>query len=143
LPPFLADDPGLDSGLMLAQYTQAAMVAENRRLAAPASVDSLPTSAMQEDHVSMGWAAARKLRAAVANLVRIVAVELTCAARGLDLRAPLEPGPGSAAALRAVRARVAGPGADRWLAPELEEAERLVGTGALVEAVQAAIGELR
>jgi histidine ammonia-lyase len=143
LPPFLADDPGVDSGLMLAQYTQAAMVAENRRLAAPASVDSLPTSAMQEDHVSMGWAAARKLRAAVANLVRIVAVELTCAARGLDLRAPLEPGPGSAAALRAVRARVAGPGADRWLAPELEEAERLVGTGALVEAVQAAIGELR
>jgi histidine ammonia-lyase len=143
LPPFLADDPGVDSGLMLAQYTQAAMVAENRRLAAPASVDSLPTSAMQEDHVSMGWAAARKLRVAVANLARIVAVELTCAARGLDLRAPLEPGPGTAAALRAVRARIDGPGADRWLAPELAEAERLVETGALLDAVEAELGELR
>jgi histidine ammonia-lyase len=143
LPPFLADDPGVDSGLMLAQYTQAAMVAENRRLAAPASVDSLPTSAMQEDHVSMGWGAARKLRAAVANLIRIVAVELTCAARGLDLRAPLEPGPGTGAALRAVRARIDGPGADRWLAPELAEAERLVVSGALLDAVEAELGELR
>jgi histidine ammonia-lyase len=143
LPPFLADDPGVDSGLMLAQYTQAAMVAENRRLAAPASVDSLPTSAMQEDHVSMGWGAARKLRAAVANLIRIVAVELTCAARGLDLRAPLEPGPGTGAALRAVRARIDGPGADRWLAPELAEAERLVISGALLDAVEAELGELR
>jgi histidine ammonia-lyase len=143
LPPFLADDPGVDSGLMLAQYTQAAMVAENRRLAAPASVDSLPTSAMQEDHVSMGWGAARKLRAAVANLARIVAVELTCAARGLDLRAPLEPGPGTAAALRAVRARIEGPGADRWLAPELAEAQRVVETGALLDAVEAELGELR
>ena len=79
---------------MIAQYTQAAMVAENRRLAAPARVDSLPTSAMQEDHVSMGWGAARKLRTVVANLRRILAVELTCAARGLDLRAPLAPGAG-------------------------------------------------
>ena len=75
LPPFLAEDPGVDSGLMIAQYTQAAMVAENRRLAVPASVDSLPTSAMQEDHVSMGWGAARKLRAALGNLRRILAVE--------------------------------------------------------------------
>src|SRR5215210_9558779 len=74
LPPFLAESPGVDSGLMIAQYTQAAMVSENRRLAAPASVDSLPTSAMQEDHVSMGWGAARKLRGVVANLRRIVAV---------------------------------------------------------------------
>src|SRR5205814_9478672 len=87
LPPFLAHEAGVNSGLMLSQYTQAAMVAENRRLAAPASVDSLPTSAMQEDHVSMGWGAARKLRVAIANLVRILAVELTAAARGLDLRA--------------------------------------------------------
>ena len=92
LPPFLAEDPGVDSGLMIAQYTQAAMVAENRRLASPAGVDSLPTSAMQEDHVSMGWGAARKLRAALANLRRILAVEAACAARGLELRAPLEPG---------------------------------------------------
>ena len=102
LPPFLTDDPGVNSGLMLAQYTQAAMVAENRRLAAPASVGSLPSSAMQEDHVSMGWGAARKLRTAVANLARILAVELVCAARGHDLRAPLQPGPGTGAALAAV-----------------------------------------
>ena len=100
LPPFLTDDAGVNSGLMLAHYTQAAMVAENRRLAVPASTDSLPTSAMQEDHVSMGWGAARKLRTVVDNLRRILAVELTCAARALDLRAPLEPGPGTAAALR-------------------------------------------
>ena len=99
LPPFLADDPGVDSGLMIAQYTQAAMVAENRRLAVPASADSVPTSAMQEDHVSMAWGAARKLRRSVANLVRITAVELSCAARGLDLRAPLRPAAATAAAL--------------------------------------------
>ena len=92
LPPFLTAEPGVNSGLMIAQYTQAALVAENRRLAAPASVGSLPTSAMQEDHVSMGWAAARKLRTSLQNLGRILAVELTCAAHGLDLRAPLQPG---------------------------------------------------
>ena len=97
LPAFLAPDPGVNSGLMIAQYTQAAMVAENRRLAAPASVDSLPTSAMQEDHVSMSWGAARKLRTVVANLTRILAVELVCAARGLDIRAPLAPAPATGA----------------------------------------------
>jgi histidine ammonia-lyase len=144
LPPFLAEDPGVDSGLMIAQYTQAAMVAENRRLAAPAGVDSLPTSAMQEDHVSMGWGAARKLRVALGNLRRILAVEAACAARGLELRAPLEPGAGTGAALAAIRAAgVPGPGADRHLAPELEVMERLVAGGELVGAVEGAIGELR
>jgi len=142
LPPFLTEDAGVNSGMMLAQYTQAAMVAENRRLAVPASTDSLPTSAMQEDHVSMGWGAARKLRTAVANLTRILAVELTCAARALDLRAPLEPGAGTAAARDAVRAAVPGPGPDRFLAPELAEVERLVASGAVVEAVESAIGGL-
>jgi histidine ammonia-lyase len=111
LPPFLAEDPGVDSGLMIAQYTQAAMVAENRRLASPAGVDSLPTSAMQEDHVSMGWGAARKLRTTLDNLRRILAVEAACAARGLELRAPLDPGAGTGAALAAIRsAGVPGPG---------------------------------
>ena len=144
LPPFLAEDPGVDSGLMIAQYTQAAMVAENRRLAAPAGVDSLPTSAMQEDHVSMGWGAARKLRTALDNLQRILAVEAACAARGLELRAPLEPGAGTGAALAAIRAAgVPGPGPDRHLAPELEAVERLVASGELVGAVEGAIGELR
>jgi histidine ammonia-lyase len=142
LPPFLTEDAGVNSGLMLAHYTQAAMVAENRRLAVPASTDSLPTSAMQEDHVSMGWAGARKLRTVVANLGRVLAVELTCAARALDLRAPLVPGPGTAAARGAVRAAIAGPGPDRWLAPELAEAEALVASGAVLEAVESAIGGL-
>jgi histidine ammonia-lyase len=144
LPPFLAEDPGVDSGLMITQYTQAAMVAENRRLAVPAGVDSLPTSAMQEDHVSMGWGAARKLRAALDNLRRILAVEAVCAARGLELRAPLAPGAGTGAALAAIRsAGVPGPGADRHLAPELEAAERLIATGELLQAIESAIGELQ
>jgi histidine ammonia-lyase len=142
LPPFLTEDAGVNSGLMLAQYTQAAMVAENRRLAVPASTDSLPTSAMQEDHVSMGWGAARKLRVVVGNLGRILAVELACASRALDLRAPLEPAKGTAAARAAVRAAVPGPGPDRWLAPELAEVEGLVISGAVMEAVEATIGGL-
>jgi histidine ammonia-lyase len=143
LPPFLAEEPGVDSGLMIAQYTQAAMVAENRRLAVPAGVDSLPTSAMQEDHVSMGWGAARKLRAGIQNLGRILAVEATCAARGLELRAPLKPGAGTGAALAAIRsAGIAGPGPDRHLAPELEAAERAIQTGEIVRTVEGAIGEL-
>jgi histidine ammonia-lyase len=143
LPPFLAEDAGVNSGLMIAQYTQAAMVAENRRLAAPASVDSLPTSAMQEDHVSMAWGAARKLRVAVRNLARILAVELTCAARGLELRAPLAPAPGTAAALSALRdAGVPGFGPDRFAAPELAAVEELVSSGAVVRAAESAIGEL-
>jgi histidine ammonia-lyase len=142
LPPFLAEDPGVNSGLMIPHYAQAAMVAENRRLAAPAGVDSLPTSAMQEDHVSMGWGAARKLRASLANLTRIVAVELACAARALDLRRPLAPGAGTAAARDAIRAALAGPGPDRFLAPELAGAERLVADGAVLAAVADAIGEL-
>ena len=142
LPPFLSEDAGVNSGLMLSHYTQAAMVAENRRLAAPASVDSLPTSAMQEDHVSMGWGAARKLRTVVANLARILAVELVCAAHAIDLRRPLEPGPGTAAAVASVRMRVAGPGPDRFLAPDLAAAEELVGSGELLAAVEGAIGPL-
>jgi histidine ammonia-lyase len=144
LPPFLAEDPGVDSGLMITQYTQAAMVAENRRLAAPAGVDSLPTSAMQEDHVSMGWSAARKLRATLRNLTRILTVEAVCSARGLELRAPLAPAAGTGAALAAIRATgVPGPGPDRQLAPELEAAERLIGAGGLLTEVESAVGELR
>jgi histidine ammonia-lyase len=143
LPPFLAEDAGVNSGMMLAHYAQAAMVAENRRLATPASVDSLPTSAMQEDHVSMGWGAARKLRTAIGNLGRILAVELTCAARALDLRAPLRPGPGTAAARESVRERIAGPGPDAHVAPDLAAAEALVSTGVLLRAVQSSVGALR
>ena len=142
LPAFLTPDAGVDSGLMIAQYTQAAMAAENRRLGSPASVDSLPTSAMQEDHVSMGWGAARKLRAVVDNLRRILAVELTCACRGLELRAPLAPARGTGGALAAVRGVVAGAGPDRWLSPELAAVEELLASGALLDAVEGEIGEL-
>ncbi|HEY0519242.1 MAG TPA: histidine ammonia-lyase [Ilumatobacteraceae bacterium] len=143
LPPFLAEDAGVNSGLMIAHYTQAAMVAENRRLASPASVDSLPTSAMQEDHVSMGWGAARKLRASVANLGRILTCELVCAARGIELRAPVEPAEPTAAAVAALReCGVGGSGPDRWLSPELARAEALVMSGALLAAVERVTGPL-
>src|SRR4051812_11796215 len=113
LPPFLADDPGVDSGYMIAQYTQAGIVSEMKRLAAPASVDSIPTSAMQEDHVSMGWSAGLKLRRAVEGLSRVVAIELLTAGRGLDLRAPLAPAPATAAVRDALRQTAPGPGPDR------------------------------
>ncbi|MGE3810691.1 MAG: histidine ammonia-lyase [Candidatus Nanopelagicales bacterium] len=138
LPPFLADDPGVDSGLMIAQYTQAALVSENKRLAVPASVDSIPSSAMQEDHVSMGWSAARKLRRSVDNLRRVLAVELVAAARGLDLRAPLEPSPVTGAVVRALRERVEGPGTDRHLAPELAAAESFLAEGGVARALTTA-----
>ena len=143
LPPFLAEDAGVNSGLMIAHYTQAAMVAENRRLAAPASVDSLPTSAMQEDHVSMGWGAARKLRQSVANLGRIISCELVCAARGIDLRQPLLPAHPTSAAVAALRAAgVGGSGPDRWLSPELARADSLVMSGELLAAVERVTGPL-
>jgi histidine ammonia-lyase len=143
LPPFLADDPGVDSGHMIAQYTQAAVVSELKRLAVPASVDSIPSSAMQEDHVSMGWSAARKLRRAVDGLTRVVAIEVLTAARALDLRAPLEPSPATGAVVRLLRSSgIAGPGPDRHLSPEIETAFELVASGAVLTAVEEAIGEL-
>ncbi|GAB7004970.1 histidine ammonia-lyase [Nocardioides sp. AN3] len=143
LPPFLADDPGVDSGLMIAQYTQAAIVSELKRLAAPASVDSIPSSAMQEDHVSMGWSAARKLRRSVDGLSRVLAVELMTAARALDLRAPLEPSPATGAVVKLLRdAGVGGPGTDRFLAPEIDATHQLVVGRAVTAAVSNVIGEL-
>lgn len=147
LPAFLADDPGVDSGLMIAQYTQAGLVSDNKRLAVPASVDSIPSSAMQEDHVSMGWHAARKLRKAVENLRRVLAIELVTSARAIDIRTKLSdgeltPGPAGAAVLEVLRAVVAGPGTDRFLSPELEAADRLVGAGKVRTAVESAIGTL-
>ncbi|MQA97039.1 MAG: histidine ammonia-lyase [Streptosporangiales bacterium] len=142
LPAFLADDPGVDSGHMIAQYTQAAIVSDLKRLAAPASVDSIPSSAMQEDHVSMGWSAARKLRRAVEGLTAVLAVEILTAARAIDLRAPHEPAPGTGAAVTALRVDVGGPGTDRHLAPEIDAAVRQVADGTLLSAVQSAIGPL-
>lgn len=147
LPAFLADDPGVDSGLMLAQYTQAGIVSELKRQAAPASVDSIPSSALQEDHVSMGWAAARKLRRSVDGLRQVLAIEILTAARALDLRArnpqaPLLPAPATAAVVARLRAEVAGPGPDRLLAPEIDAAVRLVGDGSLLRAAESVTGPL-
>jgi histidine ammonia-lyase len=139
LPPFLADDPGVDSGHMIAQYTQAGLVSELKRLAVPASVDSIPSSAMQEDHVSMGWSAARKLRRAVDALGRVLAIELLTAARALDLRAPLSPGPATGAVVAALRETVPGPGPDRHLSPEIEAAVSFVRSGAAVAAAESAL----
>jgi histidine ammonia-lyase len=135
LPPFLAGEPGVDSGHMIAQYTQAGMVSEMKRLAAPASVDSIPSSAMQEDHVSMGWSAARKLRTSIDLLGRVLAIEVLTAARALDLRAPLASSPAIAAVRARLRAEVPGPGPDRHLAPEIEAAVRLITSGALLAAL--------
>ncbi|MBB6376248.1 histidine ammonia-lyase [Pseudonocardia eucalypti] len=135
LPPFLADDPGVDSGQMIAQYTAAGVVSELKRLAVPASVDCIPSSAMQEDHVSMGWHAARKLRRALDGLTRVLAVEVLTAARALDLRAPLAAAPATGSVRDAVRAAgVAGPGPDRYLAPEIEAVVGLIRDGSLLPA---------
>ncbi len=131
LPPFLADEAGVDSGLMIGHYTAASMVADNKRLAVPASVDSYPTSGMQEDHVSMAWNAARKLRTVIANVRRVLAVEYVIAARAIDLRAPLQPAEATGALVELLRAVVDGPGPDRFLAPELHRAERLLVEGRL------------
>ena len=146
LPPFLADDPGVDSGLMIAQYTQAAVVSDLKRLAAPASVDSIPSSAMQEDHVSMGWGAARKLRRSVDGLARVVGIEVMTAARALDLRAAalgVEPARATAAVVALLRDHgVEGPGSDRHLSPEIEACVDLVSSGAVLAAAESQIGDL-
>jgi histidine ammonia-lyase len=137
LPPFLAHEVGVDSGLMIAQYTAAGLVSEMKRLAVPASADSIPSSAMQEDHVSMGWHAGRKLRKAVDALSRVIAIELMTAARGIDLRAPLEPSPVTGAVIAELRTNgVAGPGADRFLSPEIEAAVQLTLSGRITAVAQ-------
>jgi len=142
LPPFLAHDPGVDSGLMIAQYTQAGLVSENKRLATPASVDSIPSSAMQEDHVSMGWSAARKLRKVVENLARILAIELVTAARAIELREGLNPSPATGRVVKELRKVVPGVGPDRFLSPELEAATTLVNSGSIVSAAREVVKEL-
>lgn len=131
LPPFLAHEVGVDSGLMIAQYAAAGIVSELKRLAVPASVDSIPSSAMQEDHVSMGWAAARKLRRAIDGLTRVLAIEVLTGARALDLRGPLEAGPATGAVRDLVRTVAEGPGPDRFLSPEIEAVTELVRSGAV------------
>jgi histidine ammonia-lyase len=143
LPPFLAGEPGVDSGHMIAQYTQAGLVSECKRLAVPASVDSIPSSAMQEDHVSMGWSAARKLRRSLDLVGRVLAIEILTAARAIDFRAPLTGAPATAAVVALLRTSVPGPGPDRHLAPEIEAAVRGVQDGSLLAAAESVTGPLR
>jgi len=142
LPAFLTPDPGVNSGLMIAQYTAAGIVAENRRLASPASVDSVPTSGMQEDHVSMGWAATIKLRRVLDNLTSLLAVELLAAVRALQLRRPLAPSPAGRAATEAVSAFAGEPGPDIFLAPVLEAARATVAGRTLRATIEAEVGPL-
>ncbi|WFE27052.1 histidine ammonia-lyase [Solwaraspora sp. WMMD791] len=142
LPAFLSPDAGVNSGLMIAQYTAAGIVAENRRLASPASVDSVPTSGMQEDHVSMGWAAAVKLRTVLDNLTSLLAVELLAAVRGLQLRAPLRPSPAGQAAVEIVGKLAGEPGPDVFLAPVLESVRSVVAGRELRTAIEAEVGPL-
>jgi histidine ammonia-lyase len=133
LPPFLAGQAGVDSGLMIAQYAQAALVSEMKRLATPASVDSIPSSGMQEDHVSMGWHAARKLRKSLEAFADVIAIEVLTAARALALREPLTPSPATAAVAQRVNAVTGGPGHDRWLSPEIAAVGELVRNGELLD----------
>jgi histidine ammonia-lyase len=136
LPPFLIPRAGTNSGFMVAQYTAASLAEENRRLATPASTGSLPTSAMQEDHVSMGWSAGLKLRRVLLNLTCILAIEAVCAAQALDLRSPLEPSAATGAVRARIRREVPFVERDRFLASHLATAEVLVRSGALVEAAE-------
>ena len=136
LSPFLATRPGVDSGYMLAQYTAAALVAENRVLSHPASVESIPTSGSQEDHVSMGWGAGRKLNDVLRNTANVIAVELVCAAQGCEQRVPLEPAPGTRAILDAVRSVVSPLVSDRPVGVDIEAAARSIEEGGIAAAME-------
>jgi histidine ammonia-lyase len=142
LPAFLAKQSGLHSGLMLSQYTAASLVSENKVLAHPASVDSIPTSANQEDHVSMGATAARQARQILENARWVIAIELVNAAQALEFHKPLESGPGVKAAYEAIRAVVPPLDADRILTPDVEAVRALMLSGELRRAVEAAVGPL-
>lgn len=142
LPAFLTRDGGLNSGMMIAQYTAAALVSENKVLAHPASVDSIPTSANQEDHVSMGSIAARKARTIATHLARVLAIEVMAAAQGVDFLEPLGPGRGTLVAHRVVRQAVPHLEQDRPLYTDIDQLTALVESGELLKAVEDAIGPL-
>jgi histidine ammonia-lyase len=142
LPGFLTPYPGLNSGMMMVQVLAAALVSENKALSFPASVDSIPTSANREDHVSMSTAAARKCRTVATNATRVLACEVLCAGQGIDFLRPLRPGKGADAAYRHLREHVRPMGRDRTLHRDLEAVERLIRTGSLLAAVEAACGSL-
>ncbi|MBI4389824.1 MAG: histidine ammonia-lyase [Nitrospinae bacterium] len=142
LPSFLIEGGGVNSGFMIAQYTAAALVSENKVLAHPASVDSIPTSANKEDHVSMGTIAARKARDVLQNAKYVLAIELLCGAQALDLFTNLKPGKGTMAAYKALRKHVSHLDRDRELAPDIETVAGLIDSGAILDAVERAAGPL-
>ena len=142
LPAFLTPAPGLNSGFMIAQVTAASLASENKSLAHPASVDSVPTSANQEDHVSMGVTAARKARAILENTERVVAIELMCAAQGREFHGELRAGKGARAVRECLRERVKPLGQDRYLRNDIEASRQLVASGAVARAAQGAAGKL-
>lgn len=131
LPPFLAANPGVESGYMITQYVQAALVAENKVLSHPASVDSVPTSGGQEDHVSMGWGGGKKMLTVIENVRRVLAIEILCAVRGIECRSPLKPASGTARVVDLVRSVVPPLDTDRSTAAEIGEVGRLIETGAI------------
>jgi histidine ammonia-lyase len=139
LPPFLTPEPGLNSGLMIAEVTTAALMSENKHAANPCVTDSTPTSANQEDHVSMAAHGARRLGAMVSNLERILGVELICAAQGVEFRAPLKSSAPVRAVIAALRANVAPLTADRFLAPDLDRAAECVRAGRIHQAAAVAL----
>jgi histidine ammonia-lyase len=143
LPPFLSTEAGLGSGYMLAQYTQAQLVSECKSLAQPASVDSIPTSGSQEDHVSMGWLSGLQLRTTIGHVETVLAIEAMCASQALDLRKPLEPARGTGSARTAIRTLIPFLETDRELAPDIAAATELVREGTIVDAAEEAIGDLR
>ncbi|MCK4767976.1 MAG: aromatic amino acid lyase, partial [Desulfobacula sp.] len=142
LPAFLVEDGGLNSGFMIAQYVAASLVSENKVLAHPASVDSIPTSANMEDHVSMGAFAARKCRDIVANTEEVIAIELLCAAQGIDLFTNIKAGDGTLAAYDVIRSKVDYMKEDRFLSADIAKMKDLLRSGSIVKAVEDKVGEL-
>ena len=142
LPPFLTAYPGVDSGLMITQYTAASLVSENKVLVHPASADSIPTSANQEDHVSMGTIAARQAREILENVRYILSIECLSAVQGIDFLAPLAPGKGTGAACRLIRQVVPHLEEDRVPAPDILAIFQLISNGMLLKHVEEAVGPL-
>jgi len=143
LPAFLVGDGGLNSGFMIAQYTAAALVSENKVLCHPASVDSIPTSANKEDHVSMGTIAARQCREVLTNTEEVIAIELLCAAQALDLFTNLKPGEGTLEAYRVIRRVIPHLDTDRILAADIAAMKALIRSGKMLAAVEKKVGKLR
>jgi histidine ammonia-lyase len=143
LPAFLVSDGGLNSGFMIAQYTAAALVSENKVLCHPASVDSIPTSANKEDHVSMGTIAARKCCQVIDNTEDVIAIELLCGAQALDLFTNVKPGEGTLAAYAVIRKAVSHLDSDRILSTDIADVKALMRSGRILEAVEKKIGTLQ